>query len=250
MSQPGFDLLIDIGNSRLKWARAEGDALHAGTPLDHSEPLVPQLEVAWRGLSTPQRVLVSSVARPQLDDELRHVLASRFAVAPEFVRSAPTLGGVRSSYAQPHKLGVDRLLALVALHAAQPTATVLASVGTALTLDALAADGRHLGGLIAPSPGLAQQALLGATARVTASVHAQLTEMATDTEDAVRSGCWLGAVALIERFHAQATVALGAAPKLVLAGGDGPLLQQWISVPARYEPDLVLRGLMAWASAK
>ncbi len=126
---------------------------------------------------------------------------------------------------------------------------VLASVGTALTLDALAADGRHLGGLIAPSPGLAQQALLGATARVTASAQAQLAEIATDTEDAVRSGCWLGAVALIERFHAQAAKALGDAPQLVLTGGDGPVLQQWLSVPARYEADLVLRGLAAWSRA-
>jgi len=247
MSARSFNLLIDIGNSRLKWASDDGNELHAGTPLDHAAALAPQLEAAWRGLPTPQRVLVSSVARQELDDELRTVLATRFAVEPEFLRSAATLAGVKSAYAQPHKLGIDRLLALVALHAGQPGATVLASVGTALTLDALAADGRHLGGLIAPSPGLAQQALLGATARVTASASAQLTDIATDTEDAVRSGCWLGAVALIERFHTQAARELGATPQLVLAGGDGALLQHWLKVPARFEADLVLRGLAVWS---
>lgn len=248
MTPPHFDLLVDLGNSRLKWACSENGTLRSGTPLDHAAPLAPQLDAAWCDLPSPRRVLVSSVVRGELEDELRATVAARFGIAPEFVRSAAQLCGVRVAYAQPHKFGIDRLLALIALHAARPAPTVLASVGTALTLDALAADGTHLGGLIAPSPALAQKALLGATARVSASDAASLAEIATDTEDAVRSGCWLGAVALIERFHAQAARALGATPQLVLAGGDGPLLQQWLDVPSRYEADLVLRGLAVYAA--
>lgn len=248
MSAVHFDLLVDLGNSRLKWACSDANGLHSGAPLDHAAPLAEQLEAAWRALPAPRRVLVSSVARAELEHELRHALAARFAVAAEFVHSTATLCGVTVAYAQPQKFGIDRLLALVALRALQSAPTVLASVGTALTLDALAADGRHLGGLIAPSPALAQKALLGATARVTASEVASLTEIAGDTEDAVRSGCWLGAVALIERFHARAATALAATPQLVLAGGDGRLLQQWLSVPARYEADLVLRGLAVYAN--
>jgi len=241
-------LLVDLGNSRLKWALWDGRTLQAGTPLDHSAELEPQLLSAWRDLGAIDAVLIASVARAELEEELRRAIATRFALTPLFVRSSAGEGGLVSAYAMPEKLGVDRFLALLALHAENKQAVVLASVGTALTLDALAADGRHLGGLIAPSPALMQKALLGATARVTAAETAQLVEIARDTEDAVRSGCWLAAVALIERFHAQVAAELGVTPSLVLAGGAGDVLASRLSLPARYEPDLVLRGLVAYSA--
>jgi type III pantothenate kinase len=240
-------LLVDLGNSRLKWALWDGGSLRPGTPLDHSAELEPQLLSAWREVCPVDAVLVASVARGELEEALRRAIATRFQIAPQFVRSGAQAHGVVSAYAMPEKLGIDRFLALLALHAQKAQATVLASVGTALTLDALGADGRHLGGLIAPSPALMQKALLGATSRVTVSDASQLLEIAGDTEDAVRSGCWLAAVALIERFHAHAATELGVTPSLVLAGGAGDVLASRLSMPARYEPDLVLRGLGLYA---
>jgi len=97
-------------------------------------------------------------------------------------------------------------------------------VGTALTLDALAADGRHLGGLIAPGPRLMQQSLLGATAQVRPAQAGTIVEAADNTADAVASGCWLAAAALIERFAARMAPALGGAPALRLGGGDAEAL--------------------------
>jgi len=241
-------LLVDLGNSRLKWALWDGRALQAGTPVDHAAALAPQLLAAWQSIGAVDAVLVASVARNELEEALQQAIAERFGLAAHFVRSSAGAGGLGSAYAKPEKLGVDRFLALLALHAQGAEAVVLASVGTALTLDALAADGRHLGGLIAPSPVLMQKALLGATARVTLSDTAQLVEIARDTEDAVRSGCWLAAVALVERVHAQVGAGHGVVPSLVLAGGAGDVLAGRLSIPARYEPDLVLRGLAAYAA--
>jgi type III pantothenate kinase len=240
-------LLFDLGNSRLKWATWDGATLVSGAAVDHSRPLDAALSAAWRDAPPVRRALVASVARPRLEAELSQAVRGRFGIECEFVATRAQAGGVRVAYAKPEKLGVDRFLALVALHAIDARPWVLASVGTALVLDALAADGRHLGGLIAPNPTLMQQALLDATARVSAADAARVVEIATDTEDAVRSGCWLAAAALVERFHGSATDALGGAPSLVLAGGAAEQLQPHIRVPARIETDLVLRGLLAIA---
>lgn len=238
-----MNLLIDLGNTRLKWALHDARGLRAGAPVDHSRPLTRELDAAWQELPRVSRALVASVGRPRLEAELVQAIRARFGVEPEFVATAAAAGGVRIAYAQPHKLGVDRFVALIALRAQHAGAAVLASVGTALVLDALAADGRHLGGLIAPSPALMQQALLGATARVSASDTARIVELADDTEDAVRSGCWLAAASLVERFHSQVRARLGTEVALVLAGGAAAELAPLLAAPARIEADLVLRGL-------
>lgn len=238
-----MNLLIDLGNTRLKWALHDAHGLRAGAPVDHSRPLARELDDAWRDVPAVDRALIASVGRPRLEAELVQTIRTRFRVEPEFVAAAAQAGGVRIAYAQPQKFGVDRFVALIALRAQQPGPLVLASVGTALVLDALAADGTHLGGLIAPSPMLMQQALLGATARVSASDAARIVELADDTEDAVRSGCWLAAAALVERFHSQACARLGADAALVLAGGSAGELAPLLRLPVRIEADLVLRGL-------
>lgn len=245
-----MNLLVDLGNTRLKWALQRGAVLHPGVPVDHSRPLLRELEQAWAEVSPVQRVLVSSVGRPRLEAELVQAVRARFGVQPEFIATRAAACGIRVAYARPEKLGVDRFVALIALHAQRRGAVVLASVGTALVLDGLAADGRHLGGLIAPSPVLMQQALLGATARVSASDAARIVELADDTEDAVRSGCWLAAAALVERFHTQVRSRLDSAVELVLAGGAAAELAPLLQCPVRLEPDLVLRGLACLAGGE
>jgi type III pantothenate kinase len=245
-----MNLLVDLGNTRLKWALQQGSVLRSGIPVDHSRPLLRELEQAWVDVPTVRRVLISSVGRPRLEAELVQALRARFGVEPEFIATVAQACGVRVAYARPEKLGVDRFVALIALHAQGRGAVVLASVGTALVLDALDGDGRHLGGLIAPSPALMQQALLGATARVSASDGARIVEMADYTEDAVSSGCWLAAAALVERFHDQVQTRLGGPVGLVLAGGAASELAPLLQRPARLEPDLVLRGLACLAGGE
>jgi len=244
-----MNLLVDLGNTRLKWALHDDAGVRAGAPVDHSRPLAQELASAWRDVPPVARALIASVGRPRLEAELVQAVRTRFGVEPEFVATAASACGVRIAYARPEKLGVDRFVALVALRALQSGPVVLASVGTALVLDALDATGQHLGGLIAPSPLLMQQALLGATARVSASDTARIVEIADDTEDAVRSGCWLAAASLVERFHSRVRERLGLDATLVLAGGAAHELAPLLRVPARVETDLVLRGLARLAVA-
>lgn len=241
-------LLIDVGNTRLKWATVTAGPLSAGRPVALDAPtLADALGEAFAALAGRiDGVFVSSVVSDARETELRTLLEAALPGVPvSFVRSPAHALGVRNAYAEPQRLGVDRFLALAALHA-QPRAQVLVSVGTALTLDALAADGRHLGGLIAASPTLTRGALAAATARLLPPSR-EVRLLADSTADAVQSGAVLAAVALAERFRSGAAGPLGAWPALVLAGGGADELAPWLPDAERID-DLVLRGLARWAS--
>ena len=137
---------------------------------------------------------------------------------------------------------------MVAARADGHAPCIVAGAGTALTLDALAADGQHLGGLIAPGPQLMQQSLLDATARVRPERPGDILELADNTADAVTSGCWQAAAALIERFATRMAPRLGSAPALILGGGDAMRLASLLSLPTQLSEDGVLRGLAVWAN--
>jgi type III pantothenate kinase len=243
-------LLIDLGNTRLKCALWDGRDLRFLGALPHVGTDV-EMDFAnlWKGINEVSSILVASVAGVALGEQVGRQARERFGVHATFVQSPASACGVRNAYAQPARLGVDRFLGLVALHAAKSGPCVLASCGTALTLDALAADGTHFGGLIAPSPALMHDALTGATARLAAPQSAHVVECADNTDDAIESGVWLAATALLERFVAHAEAEFGRPPAVVLTGGAAQRLGALISPPHRIDAELVLRGLAIYAES-
>lgn len=244
-------LLLDLGNTRLKWAlQAQPDGWLARGAVDWQEGLAGALASAWAGLPRPEQVIAASVVDAAREAQVAAMAERLFARTPTWLRTPAHACGVRNAYAEPQRLGVDRFLAMVAAHADGRAPCVLAGVGTALTLDALAADGRHLGGLIAPGPRLMQQSLLDATARVRPERPGEIVELADNTADAVASGCWLAAAALVERFATRSAARFGTAPALILGGGDATPLLPLLSLPAKLSQDGVLRGLAVWANAQ
>ena len=232
-------LLVDIGNTRLKSALVDGDRWQSIDPAPQGVPD----DALWKNIQNVDAVWIASVASAQINDRVAELVHERFGTAAHFVRSTAEAAGVRNAYARPERLGVDRFLSLIAVHAQRPGATVIASCGTALTLDALRDDGQHLGGLIAPSPTLMQQALRSGTAQLGHFDDAAVVDIADDTDTAIASGTWLAAVTLTQRFLFKTTERLGAAPELVLTGGGAQRLAELLERPSRVEPDLVLRGL-------
>ena len=155
------DLLIDVGNTRIKWARLEQGALQPQSASPHAD-WTAQTFVDHLGpaCADAQRVLVSNVAGPRMAQVIRAGLAQARHVAPEFVTSTATAGGVRNAYSQPAQLGVDRWLAIIGAHALERGAVCVVSVGTAMTIDGVDANGQHLGGVIVPGPDLMMASLL------------------------------------------------------------------------------------------
>lgn len=245
-----MNLLLDLGNSRLKWAASDAAGLHPGPALawDASDFDV-ALQDQWRGLPAPQRILGASVTAGDRRQRVERALLARFDQAPEWLRSPAARAGVRNAYANPETLGIDRFLMLLAACADGHAPCVIAGCGSALTLDALAGDGRHLGGLIAPGIRAMQKGLQAVAPGLPPAAGGAVVELARDTGNAVSSGSWQAAAGAIERFHRQMTQRLGNEPGLLLSGGDAPTLVRLLGSPANLFDDAVLRGLQVWAQS-
>ena len=240
--------LIDLGNSRLKWVRM--DLLPAGGAhaLAHGgEVDARMLDASFAEVRTADRVWMASVAAPGGTAAMVAALVRRGARIAQ-AHTQPALAGVRIAYSEPSRLGVDRFLALLAAHARARHAWLVACVGTALTIDLLAADGSHHGGLIAASPTLMREALAQRAPHLPVEDGA-VVDFATDTVDALASGAILSARALIARSLRAARQRLGATPTLLVAGGGADALLDGWRTRAQRAPDLVLEGLAVYAKS-
>jgi type III pantothenate kinase len=172
------------------------------------------------------------------------VLATRFRLVSR-ARSTRQCAGVRSAYAEPSKLGVDRLLALAGARARGPGAWLVVGVGTATTIDLMDRERLHRGGRIAPSPQLMRDALHAAAAQLPAA-GGTYQDFASDTPDALASGCDGATLGLIERSLRMGQELLGDAPALLLHGGGSLALAEHLP-RATHAPWLVLEGLARWS---
>ncbi|MCK9366258.1 MAG: type III pantothenate kinase [Metallibacterium scheffleri] len=247
-----MNLLLDLGNTRLKWTLAEGVRVRGavGALAWDTPDFETRLDAALAALPPPRAVHMAVVAAAAREARVLACVRRVLRIEPRAQHSVAALCGVHSAYREPARLGIDRLLGMVAARGAGHAPCVLASLGTALTLDALDAEGRHRGGLIVAAPALMQQALLGAAARVSVQGEGRVTWLADNTEDALISGAWLAAAALVERFSEESAQALDAQPRLLLAGGDAPRLQALLRGASQLFPDAVLRGLAIAADAQ
>lgn len=240
--------LLDDGNTRLKLARLQPDRrpgpvqaiAHAQTDFGD------RLESALRELGPLSGIWLASSRPPQASATLLRHLSG---LAP--LRSAHVVdgvGGLRLAYSEPQRLGVDRYLAMLASRQRGIQGALIVLVGTAMTIDALAADGQHLGGLILPSPARMRAALSRDAAHLPVD-GGHLVEFADNTRDALHSGCVLAAISLIARSVAHLRTGNSPGAPLLLAGGGAAELAPALPFPAELLPDLALEGLACWGNA-
>lgn len=252
-------LLIDIGNTRIKWARlADGrmGRLHAAahgswTLQQYADRVVGR---GWvRGKAGFEgRIIVSSVAGERANQRLRSAARIAGAPEPEFVASVRSAAGIRTEYLEPWRLGVDRFVGAIGAHhlaSGQPVCVV--SVGTAMTLDLVTGSGIHLGGAIIPGPALMVDSLLantdGIRRRATSGRSGKVSLFAGTTRTAIGQGALYAAAALIDRAVEEARARLGACPLVLLTGGGSAAIKPLVRNTAVNLPDLVLHGLAVWA---
>ncbi len=286
-------LLLDIGNSRIKWAclrepYRRGQAFAARGALElqalHARPKA--LSRLFAAAGPLAGVYVCSVAGAAVERQIRSCAAAAGLRAPHFVHSAAAGAGVRNGYRDPWRLGADRWVGLIgARHEHPGQALCIVSIGTAMTIDLLAADGRHHGGSITPGPRLMIESLLERTAGIRrraggeraarafdlalgAARHARAAlapagasnraaagrrtpeAFARDTHAALLAGARYATAALIERSLLEARRQLARRPRLLLAGGAAGAIVPLLSSRHWREDDLVLRGLAVLASSE
>ena len=233
-------LLLDAGNSRIKWGvRQAGTWLVRGVcATSEAASLADQLATY-----PLRRALLCCVADMSSRATLEALVTAR---VEEFFWLTPGVAdhGVRSAYQPPESLGPDRYAALVAASRLGLGDCVVVSVGTALTVDALAAGGDFLGGVIAPGPELMRAALSLGTAGVR-ELAGDTQEFPVSTGAAVSGGVSLALSGVVNGMRQRLARLCGKSVTVVLSGGARALLDNLLESPVLAVDDLVLNGL-AW----
>jgi type III pantothenate kinase len=233
-------LAIDAGNSRIKWGVHEDGtwAVQGWVPT----PRAAQLARAWSGLAAPDVALAASVAGARATRSIA-AAARGFRGRLRFVKSATSQCGVRNSYDDPVQLGPDRWAALIGARHIHRGACVVINAGTTMTVDALAADGVFLGGMIVPGTAMMRAALARGTARLRPR-GGRFAFFPANTEDAIESGAanaLAGAVERMLRFMEQAGQER---PLALVSGGAAPLVAPQLNGTVEVVDNLVLEGLV------
>lgn len=268
-------LLIDAGNSRVKWALADapGALLRSGAFAHAQEASAdeqaapdesggnvgaawrPASIVEWAGLPPPDGAWISNVAGEAVAERLKAVIDRHWPGLPcTFIRARERQCGVVNGYGAPERLGSDRWAGLIGAHAAFPGEPLLiATLGTATTLEALTADGRFVGGMIAPGWSLMMRSLGEHTAQLPTlaadSVRTLVGDalaqhwFATETHHAITAGSLLAQAGLLERAWRELCRAWDKPVRLVVGGGAAGDVAGVLDVPHTRHDTLVLSGL-------
>jgi type III pantothenate kinase len=260
MTQRAPYLLIDAGNSRIKWAlvQPDGTQLASGT-LAHLDVAGsrarPGSQTAWANLPAPCGAWLSNVAGAEVATHIAALVDAHWPQLPlTTIRASARQCGVTNCYTTPHSLGSDRWAGMIGAHAAFPSEhLLLATFGTATTLEALRADGAFIGGLIAPGWTLMMRSLGEHTAQLPTldAAHARgLLDaarrgpfFATDTPRSLSAGCTLAQAGLIERMWRDLQDEWQVPVRLVVSGGAADEVASALKVPHTRHDSLVLSGL-------
>jgi len=249
-------LAIDVGNTRLKWA------LHAApgrnTPVlaqgvEFLENIEKLAEGSWSRIAAPTQVLGCAVAgdvvRRRVEEQMEP-----WDVAPQWVVASAAEAGLVNGYDHPARLGADRWVAMVGawhhvLAHGQPCPVVVVMVGTAVTVDAIDASGRFLGGLILPGHGIMLRALESGTAGLHVPTG-NVVEFPTNTSDALTSGGTYAIAGAVHRMVDHLRKRCGATPRCIMTGGAGWKMAPSMSVPFELVDNLLFDGLLEMANRR
>jgi type III pantothenate kinase len=246
-------LALDIGNTRLKWAHYR--SAHPGADLlaqgaEFLENIDKLADGAWSHLAAPTQILGSVVAgdavkrRVELQMEL-------WDVTPQWVVASEAEAGVTNGYDHPTRLGADRWVAIIGayhrmLSQGTPRPMVVVMVGTAVTVEAVSADGRFLGGMIIPGHGIMLRALESGTA----GLHVPTGEVRpfpTNTSDALTSGGTYAIAGAVECMVQHVRSHCGGEPLCIMTGGAGWKMAPSMTRPFELVDNLIFDGLLHMA---
>ena len=240
-------LLIDVGNTRIKWMYTSADGLSEERSLPRDDA---GFDHQLRCIDTKrvQGIWVSCVAHAAVNVSIREWAMLRNLAEPQFVQSPADAFGLRNAYKTPDRLGVDRWLAMLGARQITESALCVIDAGTALTLDVVDASGQHLGGLIVPGLQLMQRSLLNNTGQILMDQPGQMVSLGTNTTEAVQSGTHQALAALIDT---KVTALQFETPDLqvFITGGDVGTLLPMLKSSVQHQPDLIFRGMQVYAQA-
>ncbi len=250
-------LLVDIGNTRLKWTiLQEGQRSEQQAIPYPSEAQLDQvaLDIISGLLASQkvQRVTLVQVLGNNFAEQLIP-LCQLNSCDLTLVQSAVNTYGIKLAYPDPAQFGADRLVGLAAARAlADGGAAIIIDCGTAVTIDALLADGTHAGGLITPGLRLLGDALIQRTQakHMNQSLFDGPQIFAKNTAAAIGSGCLFSLAASIEGICQRMQQQMTTTPLKIICGGDAARVHPLLQGDFRLRPTALMDGLQAIAEYK
>jgi len=253
MAAEADDILFacDVGNTRAALALVVGGRIEqvVRVPVGAIDGLADCLRLDSAAAATPRAApIIASSVNPSATERLRAV-AAQLTSEPFLLARTDFPVPLETAVEHAERVGVDRLLAVLAAKGSGGRAVIVVDVGTAVTIDAVDAAGRFLGGSILPGPTLGAWALTQQTASLP---EVNLSDESTpadpigrNTESAIRSGLVLGTAGAVERLIAEQREMVGHDARVVATGGGLDLLRPALECIDEVRPNLVLEGLVA-----
>lgn len=235
-------LVVDIGNTRIKWALAEQGRLVApGEAVPHAG--IEDLRTAWSRLCPPEVVRYVTTSPGAASAEIIALTQSLWGLTACRVHTPKEGGSVRVAYPDPAQLGTDRWLALVGAAARRLLPACVVDCGSAITVDAVNVRGEHLGGVILAGLATQQAGLASRTPGLPPiDLGGEPTPLGTSTQAALRGGLILGTASTVEGLYTRMRAFSALDLRLVVTGGDAETLLPHLPA-ATHVRDLVLEGL-------
>lgn len=263
-----MQLLIDIGNTSIKWATFEAGKLGPMSSARHFGGLPIDVIARWEHLPRIEQLLLASVGPDSVKDGVETAVNAYWQCPIRRVYTQAQACGIRVAYTDPSRLGVDRFLAMVgAFTVSRPTSSegpeqsqhgrslrpctsearrrpiLVIDAGTAITFDGVAANGEHLGGQILPGIPTLRDSLLANTRLPPHETLDHTGHWGRDTGPAVAAASLQAPVALAERLARLLQSETGQAPIVFITGGDADRLAPFLDRRVERSDSLVLLGL-------
>lgn len=264
-------LLIDVGNTRLKWAAVESirsptdrqkklwaySGSISSQSLASPESRAELSEYIAKTMPQPDVIAFCSVAGSMALDGLKMLFPQWSNISWKQLQGDSPFTGMRTLYQNPEKLGADRWAAILGARALSTSNTLVMSMGTASTIDLLGANGVHYGGWILPGLSLMQESLQNNTAQLPLAARNPALNRSfgfgSNTEDAIIYGCEAAQIGALQRAMQLAKEMHCPIERIWLDGGNAKILAQQLSalppalaLPVELIDNLVLRGLWVW----
>ena len=243
-------LLIDAGNTRIKWALSD--------PLRNNIVKRGVFESSFDGVESDavDSVWVSSVASESVLQELNAHVSTKFSLESNVVKVTPELAGMINRYEDLPRLGVDRWVAALGARSIYPQGSlIVVDAGTAVTIDLISSVNEFEGGVILPGFVSMHDALLGRTAGVKSERHIVNSVLGRNTQDCVNAGVQYGLIGAIDRVVSEMISLSGERThnsnkgaldncRVLLMGGDADVILAATSLEVKLQSDMIFNGLM------
>ena len=249
-------LALDVGNTRLKWAQYAAPVVGAPVLAQGAvflENIDKLADDEWRNLPAPSRILGCIVAGDAVKRRVEEQMED-WEVAPRWVVSSAQEAGVSNGYDHPARLGADRWVAMIGarhrlLARGVHKPCVVVMVGTAVTVEAIDASGKFLGGIILPGHGIMLRALESGTAGLHVPTG-EVRDFPTNTSDALTSGGTFAIAGAVQRMVENTTRLCGEKPECIMTGGAGWKMAPSMSVEVELVEGLIFDGLLEIAARR